>query len=156
MTFKIANDSNLEMVPVEQVKIHPRNPRKGKLGIIKESMEEHGFYGAVYVQRSTGHIVVGNHRYRVAKSLGAEEIPVIWLEIDDEPGPDSLRGYIERNSIALLSNYHRSNNPIDPPSESWLGQWAKSGKVKQSGLWNSNHVDENFNENLFEVFESLF
>jgi hypothetical protein len=31
-------------------------------------------------------------------------MPFVWLAVDDAPGPKSLRGYIERNSIALLSN----------------------------------------------------
>ena len=82
-------------------------------------------------------------------------MPFIWLEIDDEPGPDSLRGYIERNSIALLSNYHRQRNPVDPQSSSWLGQWAISEKVRNSGLWNSNHVDQNFDMHFLNTLESL-
>jgi hypothetical protein len=89
----------------------------------------------------------------VSKYIGS--MPFIWLEIDDAPGPDSLRGYIERNSIALLSNYHRENNPIDPPSKSWLGQRAKSSKVRQSGLWNFNHVDEAFDDYFFDVLNRM-
>lgn len=53
----------------------------------------------------------------VSRVIGA--MPFLWLSIEDEPGPESLRGLIERNSIALLSNYGREK--IDPPSESWLG-----------------------------------
>ena len=34
-------------------------------------------------------------------------MPLLWLDIDDASGPDSLRGVIERNSIALLSNHER-------------------------------------------------
>ena len=29
-------------------------------------------------------------------------MPFLWFAIDDAPGPKSLRGYVERNSIALL------------------------------------------------------
>src|SRR5205085_1906003 len=29
----------------------------------------------------------------------------LWVGVEDESGPSSLRGYIERNSIAVLSNY---------------------------------------------------
>jgi len=46
----------------------------------------------------------------VSKTIG--EMPFLWLEIADEPGPDSLRGYIERNTIALLSllySWHGQN-----------------------------------------------
>jgi len=89
----------------------------------------------------------------ISKHIGS--MPFIWLEINDEPGPDNLRGYIERNSISLLSNYNRESNPIDPPSKSWLGQWAKSIRVQKSGLWNSNHVDESFDMQFLDTLESL-
>ena len=39
----------------------------------------------------------------VSRVIGA--MPFLWLAIEDEPGPGSLRGYIERNAIALLSNF---------------------------------------------------
>jgi len=64
----------------------------------------------------------------------------LWLPVDDEPGPNSQRGYIERNVIALLSNYERE--PLDPPSENWLGRHSDRERVRESGLWNQNHVDE--------------
>lgn len=67
-------------------------------------------------------------------------MPFLWIDIDDAPGPDSHRGNIERNSIALLSNYHREL--LDPPSLSWLGNLSDRERVRTSGLWNSNHVDE--------------
>jgi hypothetical protein len=37
----------------------------------------------------------------------------LWLAIDDDPGAKSLRGYIERNAIALLSNFEKES--LDPP-----------------------------------------
>jgi hypothetical protein len=52
----------------------------------------------------------------VSRYIGA--MPFVWLGIDDEPGPQCNRGIIERNSIALLSNYKRRS--IDPPSPWWL------------------------------------
>lgn len=68
------------------------------------------------------------------------KLPFLWVAIDDDPGPESLRCYIEKNSIALLSNYGRA--PLDPPSADWLGHHCDRERVKKSGLWNSNHVDE--------------
>lgn len=67
-------------------------------------------------------------------------MPFLYLAIEDEPGPDSRRGYIERNSIALLSNFGKT--PIDPPSQNWLGLYCNRERVRASGLWNSNHVDD--------------
>jgi hypothetical protein len=34
------------------------------------------------------------------------QLPFLSLPIEDEPGPDSLRGFIERNVIALASDLH--------------------------------------------------
>nr|WP_321169538.1 hypothetical protein [Halobaculum halophilum] len=70
------------------------------------------------------------------------ELPFLWVNVDDEPSADSERAYIERNMIALLSNYRR--NSIDPRSRDWLGTYSRSEKIRESGLWNVNHVDEEY------------
>jgi hypothetical protein len=79
------------------------------------------------------------------------QMPFLWVDIDDEPGPNSLRGYIERNAIALLSNYNLRDAPIDPPSATWLGQWAASEQVRCSGLWNVNHVADTYDPNFLHI-----
>lgn len=76
----------------------------------------------------------------VSRTIGA--MPFLWLAVEDEPGPDSRRGYLERNAIALLSGYRRQ--PPDPPSDSWLGLHCARGKVRPSGLWNTNHVEDDY------------
>ncbi|MDE0617457.1 MAG: hypothetical protein OXH87_07695 [Rhodospirillaceae bacterium] len=87
----------------------------------------------------------------VSKAIGT--MPFLWLEIDDEPGPDSLRGYVERNAIALLSNYGKE--PFDPPSGEWLGRFCDRERVRISGLWNQNHVDEPYDPAFLETTERL-
>lgn len=76
----------------------------------------------------------------VSRTIGA--MPFLWLAVEDEPGPDSLRGFLERNAISLLSGYGRL--APDPPSESWLGLHCARGKVRPSGLWNTNHVEDDY------------
>lgn len=71
-------------VPVGDLSRHPRNPRLGDLDAIKESMRENGFYGSVLVQRSTNQIIVGNHRFEAARQLGMEDIPVTYVDVDDQ------------------------------------------------------------------------
>jgi hypothetical protein len=88
---------------------------------------------------------------QVSKKIG--ELPFVWLAIDDEPGSDSLRGYIERNCIALLSNTNKE--AIDPATEAWLGNSSDRKKVRESGLWNQNHVDEKYDPTFLDVFEEL-
>ncbi len=80
-------------------------------------------------------------------------MPLLWLGIDDEPGPESDRGFIERNSISLLANYGKT--PIDPHSSDWLGQHIDRTKVRSSGLWNSNHVNEEYQPDFLGRFEAL-
>lgn len=84
------------------IKEHPDNPKVGDVDAIDESMDENGWYGAVTVQESTGFIVAGNHRWRTAIARGAEEVPVIWLDCDDETALKILLG---DNKLADLGVY---------------------------------------------------
>jgi len=51
------------------------------------------------------------------------KMPFLWLAVEDDAGPQSLRGYLERNSIALLSNYNKPAldralaSPVEPVLE---------------------------------------
>lgn len=73
-----------EIVAIDAVQPHPRNPRRGDVVAIGESIDRVGFYGAIIVQRSTGFILAGNHRWMAAKSAGRPDIPVIFVDVDDE------------------------------------------------------------------------
>lgn len=79
-------------------------------------------------------------RLEIAVSKVIGNMSVLWLPIGDEPGPNSMRGYIEQNTIALLSNFKK--HPIDASSGNWLGGHCDRTKVRESDLWNSNHVDD--------------
>jgi hypothetical protein len=87
----------------------------------------------------------------VSAVIGA--MPVVWLPIEDEAGPDSDRGIIERGAIALLSEWGRE--AIDPPSETWLGRYCSRERVRESGLWNANHVDETYDPAFLDRLEEL-
>ena len=67
------------------------------------------------------------------------KMPFLFLPINDEPGPDSMRGFIKRKTIVLLSN-HEKDSLIDLPSKKWMGRWARSVGIQRSGLWNVNHI----------------
>ena len=88
---------------------------------------------------------------RVSRVIG--EMPLLWLAIDDPPGPASLRGYVERNAIALLAG--RDGAAPDPPSPGWLGRHCPRATVRRSGLWNQRHVDEHYDEDFPATFERL-
>jgi len=80
-------------------------------------------------------------------------MPFLWVAIEDQPGPESQRGYIERNAIALLSNYSRP--ALDPPSRDWLGHYCNRERVRKSGLWNSSHVDETYDPAFLDQLAKL-
>ncbi len=80
-------------------------------------------------------------------------MPFLWVAIEDEAGAESLRGYIERNSIALLSNC--SEPVLDKASTNWLGHMCNREKVRGSGLWNQNHVSEIHDPNFLIQFRKL-
>ena len=83
----------------------------------------------------------------VSKHIG--QMPFLWVAVDDPPGPQSLRGYIERNAIALLSNNGSGAN--DPSSSTWLGRCAAAEAIRSSGLWNVNHVTDGYDPAFLDV-----
>ena len=89
----------------------------------------------------------------VSKHIG--QMPLLYLPVYDVSSLLSQRAYIEKNAIALLSNYSkRGNECLDPAAENWLGRFCGE-KVRHSGLWNSNHVDAQYDPNFLDVFEQF-
>jgi hypothetical protein len=84
----------------------------------------------------------------VSDVIGA--MRVLWLEVADAASPDSDRAYLERNLIALVAGSH---GPIDLPSAVWLGHWSSRHAIRSSGLWNVNHVREDYDPNALNVLE---
>ena len=85
---------------------------------------------------------------RVSAYLG--QMQLLWVAVDDEPGPASDRGHIERHSIALLSQEGPS---VDPASDAWLGRDSLSPAIRDSGLWNVNHTADNHDPAFLQVLE---
>ena len=80
-------------------------------------------------------------------------LTLTYLDINDEPGANSKRGFVERHAIALLSNHDRV--ALDAPSIAWLGHVSNRELVRRSGLWNQRHVTETCAEEFLNVFETL-
>ncbi len=84
----------------------------------------------------------------VTEYIGA--MSILWLNVDDVPGPASDRAYLERNIIALVSNRQQ---PADPPSGSWLGRWSPYHAIRESGLWNLRHTLDTYDPLFLGVLE---
>lgn len=86
------------------------------------------------------------HERRVSEYI--RELPFLWVDVDDEPSPQSDRAYIERNAIALVSNYQKHS--FDPRSDGWLGHDSPRNEISDSGLWNINHVEEQYDTTFLD------
>lgn len=91
---------DVQHVPIERVRAHPANPREGDVGAIWESIQENGFFGALVVQESSGCILAGNHRWMAAKEAGMQEVPVIYVDVDDERAMRILLADNRTNDVA--------------------------------------------------------
>ena len=80
----------------------------------------------------------------VSRHIGA--MPVFWLCVPDP----ATRGYVERNSIALTSQLAAGQ---DPPSPGWLGHHALPGQIRQSGLWNVEHLTQPCDPDFLHTLE---
>lgn len=78
-------DSGLpQRAPIDSVQPHPKNARQGDVGAIVQSMKINGVFRPLYVHRSSGHILAGTHTWKAMKAERIPEVPVIWLDVDDD------------------------------------------------------------------------
>ncbi len=76
-------------VPLSDVHAYRKNPRRGNVGLIKESLQSHGQYRAVVINKGnyTGRpmeVLAGNHTVYAARELGWPTIAAHLLDVDDE------------------------------------------------------------------------
>lgn len=88
--------------PIVDLVPHPENPRQGDVGAIHTSIEANGFYGAIVVQKATQHVLRGNHTLQAAVHAGAQTVPVLEVDCDDET---ALKILLADNRTADLASY---------------------------------------------------
>jgi hypothetical protein len=76
------------------------------------------------------------------------QMPFLWIKVPDDSSQTSDRAYLELNSIALLSNFRKPN--IDQWSPGWLGLQSSKETIRESGLWNTNHVEKSHDPAFLE------
>src|SRR5829696_6993771 len=70
-------------VPIGSLRPYARNPRRGDVGLIAESLERNGQYRPLVVNRPTGEVLAGNHTLLAARQLGWSEIAVTYVDVND-------------------------------------------------------------------------
>ncbi len=92
-----------------------------------------------------------DHNHTRCISDHIRQMPFLWLDVGGQNGHQS-RTRLERNAIALLSNWHRDER--DEPSDSWLGKHSVKNEIKRSGLWNVQHVKGEYGGSFLEEMKN--
>jgi len=99
------------LVPVDDLNLHPDNPRQGDVGAIATSIQRNGWFGSLVAQVGSGRVLVGNHRLQAARQLGIAELPVHWVDVDEvtarrillaDNRTSDLASYNDTDLVALL------------------------------------------------------
>jgi len=83
MTIPVLNIEQTT-VPIDSVRPYGSNARLSDMDSIRESLGAHGIYKSIVVRKATMEILAGNHTWLAAKELGANEIPVGIIDVDEE------------------------------------------------------------------------
>lgn len=89
-------------VPIASLREHPRNARRGDVGLIADSLKAHGQYRPVVVNRRTMQVLGGNHTLKAAVALGWDDIAATFIDVDDE---EALRIMLVDNRANDVADY---------------------------------------------------
>lgn len=75
-------------VPVKDLHPYHRNPRRGDVDLIRESLRANGQYRPIVVNKGTktgreNEILAGNHTYHAAVAEGWEKVAVTFVDVDE-------------------------------------------------------------------------
>lgn len=96
------HEDKMMEVEVDRLTPHPKNPRRGDVPAIAQSLERHGQVKPIIVQRSTGYVVAGNHTLLAAKSLGWRKVRILVKDMSDD---DALSYLLADNRTTDKSGY---------------------------------------------------
>lgn len=90
----------VEDVNIKELELHPDNVRHGDIGAIMQSLEAHGQFRAIVVQKSRMRVCAGNHTTQAARLLGWDAIAAHVLDVDDD---QALRILLADNQTSDLA-----------------------------------------------------
>jgi site-specific DNA-methyltransferase (adenine-specific) len=107
---------DIARVAIGTLRPYPRNPRRGNIEAIKQSLATNGQYRPIVVNRRTGEILAGNHTWRAARELGWSEIAVTYLDVDDEQAARIVLADNRANDLSGYDNEALADLLIELPS----------------------------------------
>jgi len=82
------------LIDIDDVKPFSKNPRKGNVDKIQQSLQANGQYRPIVVNKKTNEILAGNHTWQAAKILGWKKIAATFVDVSKE----------EAKKIVLIDN----------------------------------------------------
>jgi ParB-like chromosome segregation protein Spo0J len=142
------NEKNIGslLIDIDLLTPHPRNVRQGDVGAICESLKAHGQYRAIVFQKSSNHIIAGNHTWKAAKSLGWDQIAATEFDCDDET---ALRILLADNKASDLATY--DNDQL----EDLLRELSQTEKSLEGTLFDGNYLDELISDNETSLMDQF-
>lgn len=92
-----------ETVALNAITPHPQNARRGDIDKIAESLDRHGQYKPIVVNKRDNCILAGNHTYKAVKKLKWSKIAVVWVDVDETTAKKIM---IADNRTSDLSSYN--------------------------------------------------
>lgn len=94
-------------VPIGDLTRYHRNPRRGDVNSVADSLFWHGQFKPIVVNRGTltgrpSEILAGNHTWDAAVQRGWDQIAVTWIDVDDD---DAAKIVIVDNRTSDLAGY---------------------------------------------------
>lgn len=85
MADDVTGDAAAEWVPIDSLKPWDKNPRKND-GVpvqkVADSIRRFGFGAVIVARKADGEIIAGHTRWKAAKLIGMQRVPVRYLDID--------------------------------------------------------------------------
>lgn len=109
-------------VPIAGLHAYPGNPRRGRVDVVRRSLERHGQYRPVVVNSRTMQVLAGNHTMRAASELGWDELAVTFVDVDEDQAArivlvDNRASDLSTNDddelVALLESLAGSEGGLD-------------------------------------------
>jgi len=75
------------------------------------------------------------------------QLPFLIINVNPTIDGPKQRAFLERSLIAMISDVGGKGKT------SWLGHNCSRSEVKNSGLWNNNHVNEKYDPSFLDVLE---
>jgi len=119
-------------VAVDSLKEFPDNPRTSDIEAIKISIEKHGQYRPLTVNKNTNEILTGNHTWLAMKELGIKECTAMFVDVDE----------VTAKKIVLVDN--RANELATYDKEimvDLLTEFMELGKLLGTG-YSADEVDD--------------